>query len=117
MESRDREFCPHFQRAIELIGARWSGTILRALLDGPLRFSELAAAIPEISDRSLSRRLKELEGEGVLVRRVEATQPVSVSYELTSQGRDLEAAIGAVERWAHDWVAPHADEAKAIRRA
>lgn len=117
MEVGDREFCPHFQRAIELIGARWSGTILRALLDGPMRFSELAAGIPEISDRSLSRRLKELESEGVLVRRVEATQPVSVSYELAPKGRALEAAITAVERWAHDWVAPHAGEAKAVRKA
>lgn len=106
METGDREFCPHFQRAIELIGARWSGTILRALLDGPMRFSELAAGIPEISDRSLSRRLKELEAEGVLVRHVEATQPVSVTYELAPKGRDLEAAVAAVERWAHDWVDP-----------
>lgn len=102
----DREFCPHFQRAIELIGARWSGTILRALLDGPMRFSEIAGGIPDISDRSLSRRLKELEAEGVLIRRVEPTQPVSVHYELSEKGRELEAAIGAVERWAHDWVAP-----------
>lgn len=106
MGTGDRDFCPHFQKAIELIGARWSGTVLRALLDGPMRFSEIASGIPDISDRSLSRRLKELEGVGVLSRRVEATQPVSVHYELTGKGRELEAAIAAVERWAHDWVAP-----------
>jgi DNA-binding HxlR family transcriptional regulator len=99
-------FCPHFQRAIELVGRRWSGTILRALLDGPLRFSEIAGRIPEISDRSLSLRLKELESEGVLMRRVEPTKPVSVSYELTAKGRDLESAIGAVEAWAHVWLEP-----------
>ena len=99
-------FCPHFQKAIELIGRRWSGSILRALLDGPLRFSEISARIPEISDRSLSGRLKELEGEALLVRSVEATQPVSVSYALTEKGRALEAVIAEVERWAHDWVAP-----------
>ncbi|MDQ4027985.1 MAG: helix-turn-helix transcriptional regulator, partial [Actinomycetota bacterium] len=51
-------FCPHFQKAMELIGRRWSGTILRALLDGPRRFSEISAAIPQITDRALSLRLK-----------------------------------------------------------
>jgi DNA-binding HxlR family transcriptional regulator len=99
-------FCPHFQRAMELIGRRWSGTILRALLDRPLRFSEISAAIPQISDRSLSIRLKDLEREELIVRRVEATQPVSVGYELTDKGRDLETIVAAVERWAHDWLAP-----------
>jgi DNA-binding HxlR family transcriptional regulator len=99
-------FCPHFQKAIELVGRRWSGTILRALFERPLRFSELSAGIPEISDRSLSLRLKELEAEDLLLRRVEPTQPVSVSYELTEKGRDLEKVIDALEGWAHDWVAP-----------
>jgi DNA-binding HxlR family transcriptional regulator len=88
-----------------LVGRRWSGTILRALLDRPRRFSEISAVIAEISDRSLSLRLKELEREGLVHRRVEATQPVSVIYELTDKGRALETAIAAVERWAHDWVA------------
>lgn len=107
MEPSERDsFCPHFQKAIELVGRRWSGTILRALLAGPLRFSEISASIPQISDRSLSLRLKELEREAVLIRRVEATHPVMVSYELTRMGRDLEAAIAAVEGWAHNWIAP-----------
>jgi DNA-binding HxlR family transcriptional regulator len=105
-ESGRNSFCPHFQKAMELIGRRWSGTILRALLHRPLRFSEISAAIPQISDRSLSMRLKDLEREHVIVRRVESTQPVSVGYELTDKGRDLETIIAAVERWAHDWVAP-----------
>jgi DNA-binding HxlR family transcriptional regulator len=104
-------FCPHFRKAIELVGRRWSGTILRGLLDRPLRFSEISARIPEISDRSLSLRLKELESEDVLLRVVEATQPVSVRYELTEKGRALEVAIAAIERWAHDWMAPPVHEA------
>lgn len=120
MEPDAREFCPQFQKAIELVGRRWSGSILRALLARRLRFSEISAAIPQISDRSLSLRLKELEREALVVRRVEATQPVSVSYELTGKGRDLETAIAAVERWAHDWVAPPEpalDETPASRTA
>jgi DNA-binding HxlR family transcriptional regulator len=106
MESSARDsFCPHFQKAIELVGRRWSGTILRALMDRPLRFSEISARIPEISDRSMSLRLKELERELILIRSVQPTQPVSVMYELTEKGRALESAIAAVESWAHDWVA------------
>jgi DNA-binding HxlR family transcriptional regulator len=106
MESPERQFCPHYQKAIELVGRRWSGTILRALLDRPLRFSEISSRIPEISDRALSQRLKELEQETIVIRRVEPTKPVTVSYQLTDKGRDLETAIAALEKWAHDWVAP-----------
>jgi DNA-binding HxlR family transcriptional regulator len=110
-------FCPHFQKAIELVGKRWTGTILRALMARPLRFSEIAAHVDEISDRSLSLRLKELEREGLVDRHVEATTPVTVRYELTEKGRALERAIAEVERWAHDWVAPHDDEAEAAEIA
>lgn len=106
-------FCPHFQKAIELVGKRWSGTILRALMDGPRRFSEMAAHVIEVSDRSLSMRLKELEAGGLVTRRVEPTSPVSVSYELTDKGRDLERAIAEVEQWAHVWVAPDAPAVRA----
>jgi DNA-binding HxlR family transcriptional regulator len=105
--SPDKEFCPHFQKAIELVGKRWSGTILRAIMHQPLRFSEISAHIMEISDRSLSLRLKELEAEGLITRSVEATQPVGVSYELTQKGRALESVIAELENWAHDWVAQH----------
>lgn len=79
---------------------------MRALMGQSLRFSEIAVRIPEISDRSLSLRLKELETEAIVLRVVEPSQPVSVRYELTDKGRDLETAIAAIERWAHEWVAP-----------
>ena len=119
MEAGDREFCPYFQKAIELVGRRWSGTILRALLAGPLRFSEISTHVPLISDRSLSLRLKELVDEAVVIRLVESTQPVTVSYELTEKGLALEGAIAALENWAHDWVAPNEvlDETKEVARA
>jgi DNA-binding HxlR family transcriptional regulator len=102
-------FCPYFQKAVELVGRRWSGTILRALMVCPLRFSEITVAVPHVSDRTLSLRLKELEREGLVTRRVEASQPVSVRYELTDKGRDLESVIAAMERWADDWVAAAKD--------
>ncbi len=100
----EHEFCAAFQRAVELIGRRWCGAIARALLDGPRYFAELERAIPDISGRALSQRLKELEAEGIVVRRVEATSPVRVRYELTEKGRALESVVAEVERWAHDWL-------------
>jgi DNA-binding HxlR family transcriptional regulator len=98
------DFCPTFQRAVELIGRRWCGAIARALLGGPLRFAELERALPDISARALSQRLKELEREGIVLRRVERGGPVRVSYELTAKGRDLEDVIERVEVWAHEWM-------------
>ena len=103
----DREFCPSFQRAVELVGRRWCGAIARALLDGPRRFSELERELPDISARALTQRLRELEAEGVVLREVEPTSPVRVRYALTEKGRGLEEVVTALERWANRWVAPH----------
>ena len=61
-------------------------------------------------DRALSQRLRELEAEGVVIRRVSTGPPVEVAYELSAKGRDLEQVIDGVERWAHEWLAgssPH----------
>jgi DNA-binding HxlR family transcriptional regulator len=73
-------FCPLYHRAVELIGRRWTGAILRALMAGVNRFSDLAATVPGMSDRMLSERLKELEAEGVVVRRVIPETPVRIEY-------------------------------------
>jgi DNA-binding HxlR family transcriptional regulator len=99
-----RDFCPRFQQAVELVGRRWCGAIARALLDGPLRVSELERAIPEISARALTQRLRELEAAGVVERVVEASSPVRVSYALSEKGRALEEVVTGLERWADDWV-------------
>ena len=101
----DREgCCALFHRAVELVGKRWNGAILSVLLEGPLRFSEIRALVPEISDRLLSERLKELEAEDLVERRVLAEQPVGVEYRLTPKGEALEPAVGALKRWAVDWL-------------
>jgi DNA-binding HxlR family transcriptional regulator len=67
----DRSPCCHlYHRAVELVGKRWSGAILLVLMDGPLRFSEIKHLVPDLSDRLLSERLKELEGEGIVERHI-----------------------------------------------
>jgi DNA-binding HxlR family transcriptional regulator len=103
--SHNSNFCPAFHRAVELIGRRWSGTIVRELLGGASRFTDLRDAIPEISDRMLCERLRELEVEGVIVRRVHGQPPVRVEYELTAKGRALDKVCAAIGEWADSWVA------------
>jgi DNA-binding HxlR family transcriptional regulator len=97
-------FCPLYHRAIELIGRRWTGAILRAMLSGAARFSDIVAAVPGLSDRLLSERLKELETEGIVVRRVIPSTPVRVEYELTAKGQALHDVIIAVSGWAENWL-------------
>jgi DNA-binding HxlR family transcriptional regulator len=97
--------CPHFHDAIELIGKRWTGAIVFALTEGPLRFGELRKAVPGLSDRLLSRRLRELEREGLVERRVEEGSPVRVTYSLTEAGAELRPAIAELKSWAKRWRA------------
>ena len=102
--------CPRFHQAIELIGKRWTGAVLSTLMDGPRRFSDILAAVPELHDRLLSERLKELETEGLVHRRVYPETPVRIEYKLAEKGRDLERVLAEVENWAHRWL-PHPREA------
>ena len=90
---------------MELIGRRWSGAILYALTDGPLRFAELKGRVPGMSDRLLSQRLRELEAEGLVERKVEPGAPVRVSYSLTIKGADLDPALRELRVWGQRWKA------------
>jgi DNA-binding HxlR family transcriptional regulator len=97
-------FCTHFHHAIEVIGRRWTGAILRALLTGTSRFSEVGEIVPGLSDRLLSERLKELEAEGIVTRIVIPETPVRIEYRLTTKGRDLEPAMRVLADWAERWA-------------
>ncbi len=94
------DYSAPYQRAIELIGRRWTGSIVRALLDGAARFNSLLLGIPGISDRVLTERLRELEGEALVERLVRPGPPVSVTYRLTERGRALAPVVAAVDAWA-----------------
>ncbi len=97
-------FCPRFHHAVELIGRRWTGAIVRTLIGGPRRFNELLSTIPGLSDRLLTERLRELEAEGLVRREVEHGPPISVSYALTESGLKLEPVMQTLAAWAERWV-------------
>jgi DNA-binding HxlR family transcriptional regulator len=97
--------CPRLHEAVELVGKRWTGAILAVMLQGgPMRFSAIAQAVPALSDRLLSERMKELEARGIVERRVGGASPSRVEYELTPMGRDLAPALDELETWAHRWL-------------
>jgi DNA-binding HxlR family transcriptional regulator len=98
------ELCPYFHQAVELVGKRWTGAIVGVLLPGPRRFSEISQGIPQISDRLLSMRLRELEAEGLVERQVFEGYPVRVEYALTAKGHALEPALAQLRTWACEWL-------------
>ena len=75
------------------------------MLHGAERFNDIAAAVPGLTDRMLSERLKELEAEGIVVRTVTPATPVRIAYRLTPKGRALWGVLDAVAAWAHEWLA------------
>jgi len=95
--------CADFHEAVELIGKRWTGAILWALSERPHYFAELTQVVPGLSDRLLSRRLRELESEGLVERCVHHGTPPRVSYALTEKGQALRPAIRELRAWAQRW--------------
>ena len=92
--------CPYYHEAVELIGRRWTGAIVAVLLEGDgeaLRFNEIASSVPQLSDRLLAQRVKELEERGVI-------RKCDDGYALTEMGRELEPAVEALSTWARRWL-------------
>ncbi len=102
--ARRETCCSAYHQAVELVGKRWTGAILFVLMEGPARFSEVKQLVPDLSDRLLSERMKELEAEGIVTRRVVDEMPVKVEYALTVKGEALEPAVRALKLWARSWL-------------
>ena len=95
--------CPKFENAFELLGKRWTGLIIRTLLSGKNRFSDIAEAIPNMSARMLTERFKELEKEGIVIRNVYPEIPVRIEYQLTEKGLELQSVMDEIQKWAEKW--------------
>ena len=99
------ELCDRAARVFELLGKRWSGLLVDLLLQRPARYSELARAVPGLSERVLGERLRELEEAGLVERTVDPGPPIAVTYRLTPLGAELEPAMGALRDWASKLMA------------
>ena len=106
-----------FQRAVSVLAKRWTPLILYVLSERPRRFNEIADQIQFVSDRMLSERLKELEGEGLIDRRIFAEVPVRVEYSLTEKGKDLEPVLMTIGAWARKWLEAGAPDSATSRHA
>ena len=95
--------CPRFEAAFQILGKRWTGLIIRSLLSGSKRFSELQEIIPALSSRVLTERFKELEELGIITRSVYPEMPVRIEYGLTQKGKDLEKTMDEIQNWAEKW--------------
>jgi DNA-binding HxlR family transcriptional regulator len=96
--------CPKFETAFELLGKRWTGLIIQVLMNGPMRFKDISSMIPDMSDRMLTERFKELEQAGIVVRHVYPEMPIRIEYELTEKGTALRPVMNAVQEWGDCWI-------------
>jgi DNA-binding HxlR family transcriptional regulator len=103
MAPHSTQMCEKFQAALDLLAKRWTGQIIQSLLEGPLRYGELRSRIEVVGDKMLAERLRELEGNGILERRV-LEKPIGTQYALTKKGRGLSRVFGAMSRWADEWL-------------
>ena len=100
-------FSPRFHHAAEVVGRRWTGAILFALHHGLDRFTDIKEAVPGLSARLLTERLRQLEAEGIVERH--AGPPGTPRYSLTPKGDDLRPVLIALNRWALRWDGTGAD--------
>ncbi|WP_420593754.1 winged helix-turn-helix transcriptional regulator [Deinococcus sp.] len=92
------------ERALDVIDGRWTTLILRDLLRGTRRFGELKSSLRGVSPKTLTDRLRDLEGHGVLTRTVYPEIPPRVEYALTDKGRALNQVVGALAEWGEAWT-------------
>jgi DNA-binding HxlR family transcriptional regulator len=102
MASHRLDYDLSFQRAIELIGRRWTGAVIRALMPGEARYNRLLTGIPGISDRVLTERLRELEYHGLVERLVDPGPPIRATYRLTERALALQPVISSVDAWVRE---------------
>ncbi|MFS0864808.1 winged helix-turn-helix transcriptional regulator [Fredinandcohnia sp. 179-A 10B2 NHS] len=95
--------CPRFEKAMNILGQRWTGLVIYQLLTGPQRFCTIESSIG-ISGRVLSERLKDLENQGIVKRDVYPETPVRIEYSLTEKGLSLKPLMDEIQKWSQDWI-------------
>ena len=104
------EPCP-VEKGMRIIGGKWTGSILWHLKDGPVRFNDLARMIGGASNKMITERLRQLESQGLITRRVMDTAPVSVQYEITEFGCTALGFLDELRKWSESLPAALSAEA------
>ena len=95
------EPCP-IERGMRIVGGKWTGSILWHLKDEPVRFNDLARMIGGASKKMIAERLRQLEKQGLVTRKVRDTSPISVEYAITDFGRTALGFLDALRKWSED---------------
>jgi DNA-binding HxlR family transcriptional regulator len=104
-ENQQFILCPKFEKTFEILGKKWNGLIIDVLIaEGPQRFVEIANKIPDVSDRVLVERLKELEEKEILERKVKCEEKNRIEYGLTDTGLALKPVMEEIQTWGEKWV-------------
>jgi DNA-binding HxlR family transcriptional regulator len=109
--------CPSVENAFALLGRKWAGLIIHVLAGGPMHFCDLEKAIPSVSARMITERVKDLEASGIVQRTVFTGTPVRVTYRLSEKGRALIPVMKGIEAWARTWSAAPEPQAAPERQA
>ena len=86
-------------KTLKIVGSKWTMLLLHNIFDGKKRFGELQRSLPGISPKTLSQRLKELEKDGIIIKKVFAEVPLHVEYSLTEKGKSLRGVFRSLENW------------------
>ncbi|MBA4543705.1 MULTISPECIES: helix-turn-helix domain-containing protein [Thermoactinomyces] len=111
----ERCICPKFEAAIEILSKKWTGLIIRVLMEKTRRFRDIREQIPLMSERMLAERLKELEAHGIVERRVYPETPVRIEYDLTEKGKALAPVLDSIQDWAEQWIGAELHESMTRR--
>lgn len=95
--------CP-VEVAVAVLGGSWKMTVVKHLLDGPLRYGELRRRVGEVTPRVLTRQLRELEQDGIVSRHAYPEVPPRVEYALTPAGAELRGFVAELDRWGGAYV-------------
>ena len=109
MDTNGKEYhCP-VEATLSILSGKWKLLIIRELLSGPKRFSQLQRAIPEITQKMLTKHLRELERDGLIHRKVYPQIPPKVEYYLTEVGESLREVLEVLHRWGESYISRMAE--------
>ncbi|MFD2670455.1 winged helix-turn-helix transcriptional regulator [Marinicrinis sediminis] len=104
MEPCNQHVCPKVEGSYQIISKKWTGLIIHVLMNGPKHFNEIHTCIPNLSNRMLTERIKELEDHAIIVRNVITERPIRSEYALTEKGKELGEALSSINQWAEKWM-------------